>query len=210
MNDKHINNRINYSKELDRLLLNLSQKDETIDIMLHACCAPCSSYCIEYLSEYADITVFFYNPNISCDAEYMKRAAELKRLIRESDYKNKVSYTEADYEPDEFFDAVKGYESCPEGGERCFICYEQRLRRTAKEAKKRGFTYFCSTLTISPLKSAAKINEIGIKVAKEENVMWLPSDFKKKNGYKRSIELSKEHSLYRQNYCGCIYSMRDI
>lgn len=199
-------NHINYQKELDKLLDNLSD-NETTDIMLHACCAPCSSYCIEYLSEYVNIIVFFYNPNISSDTEYIKRAAELKRLIRESSYKNKVTYIEADYEPDEFYNTVKGYEACPEGGERCFICYEQGLRRTAKEAVKHNCRYFCSTLTISPLKSAAKINEIGIKIAEEENVMWLPSDFKKKNGYKRSIELSKEHNLYRQNYCGCIYSM---
>lgn len=199
-------NHINYQKELDKLLLDFSD-NETHDIMLHACCAPCSSYCIEYLSEYFNIIVFFYNPNISEDAEYIKRAAELKRLINESSYKNKVTYIEADYEPEEFYSAVKGYETCPEGGERCFICYEQRLRRTAKEAVKHNCMYFCSTLTISPLKNAAKINEIGMKIAKEEDVMWLPSDFKKKNGYKRSIELSKEHNLYRQNYCGCVYSM---
>ncbi len=199
---------MNYQKELDKLLCSISEKKEVPDILLHACCAPCSSYCIEYLSKYFNVTLYFYNPNISTDSEYNKRACELKRLIEETKYPNKVSYIEADYKPDEFYNTVKGYEDCKEGHERCFLCYELRLDKTAREAVSGNYDYFCTTLSISPLKNAEKINEIGYRLEDKYNISWLPSDFKKKEGFKRSIELSNEHNLYRQDYCGCVYSFR--
>ena len=199
---------MNYQKELDKLLSSISEKNKVPNILLHACCAPCSSYCIEYLSKYFNVTLFFYNPNISSDSEYEKRARELKRLIGEMEYPNKVSYIEAAYEPKEFYDTVIGYEDCAEGHERCFLCYELRLDKKARAAVSGNYDYFCTTLSISPLKNAEKINEIGYKLQEKYNISWLPSDFKKKEGFKRSIELSNEHNLYRQNYCGCVYSVR--
>ena len=198
----------NYQKELDKIIEALERTGEVPKLLLHACCAPCSSYCLEYLSEYFDITVFCYNPNIYPAEEYGYRVSEIKRLISESEYKHPVKVIEADSEPSQFYQAVKGYEKEKEGAERCFICYGLRLEETAKRAKELGFDYFTTTLTISPLKNAEKINEIGEGLAEKYGVKHLPSDFKKKNGYKRSIELSKEHNLYRQNYCGCVYSLR--
>lgn len=175
-------------------------------LFLHSCCAPCSSYTLEYLSQYFEITVFYYNPNISPEAEYYKRVEEQKRFIEALPTKNPVHFEEGVYEPSEFYDTVKGYEKCPEGGERCFLCYELRLRESAKRAKAGGYDYFTTTLSISPLKNAAKLEEISTRLEDEYGVRHLPSDFKKKNGYKRSIELSKEYGLYRQNYCGCVFS----
>ena len=203
-------NSINYQRELEKLILDNQNNNYVPNILLHACCAPCSSYCLEYLSNYFNITVYFYNPNISSDAEYAKRAEELKRLINSMNFLHEVNYIDGDYEPDAFYEMAKGYESCKEGGERCFRCYRQRLEKTAELAcEMGGFDYFCTTLTISPLKNASKLNEIGFELSKEYGISWLPSDFKKKNGYKRSIELSAEYSLYRQNYCGCVYSMNN-
>lgn len=196
-------NRINYQLELDKIINSLKF---TPRLLLHSCCAPCSSYCIEYLSQYFEITVFYYNPNISQSEEYQKRVAEQIRLIETMPTKNKVSYIIGDYEPEKFFEAVKDLEQCAEGGERCFICYEQRLDKTAQLALDRGFDYFTTTLTISPLKNSQKLNEIGLSLGKRYGVKYLISDFKKKNGYKRSTELSKEYNLYRQDYCGCVYS----
>ena len=168
---------------------------------------------LEYLRRYFRVTVFYYNPNITEDEEYRKRVAEQKRLIEaynaeaaEESYPIKV--VEGDYDPDRFFEIAKGLEQCPEGGERCFACYALRLRETAKRAKAGEYDYFTTTLSISPLKNAAKLNEIGEQLEKEYTVAWLPSDFKKKDGYKRSIELSREYDLYRQDYCGCVYSRR--
>lgn len=178
-------------------------------LLLHSCCAPCSSYTIEYLSDYFKISVLYYNPNISPREEYEKRKAEQIRLIESMPVKNDVNFADCDYDCNEFFKIAKGYEDCREGGERCFRCYEQRLRRTAQEAQKGGYDYFCTTLSISPLKNAQKINEIGERLSEEYGVLWLPSDFKKREGYKRSIELSKEYNLYRQNFCGCVYSRRE-
>ncbi|MBR5827319.1 MAG: epoxyqueuosine reductase QueH [Clostridia bacterium] len=198
----------NYQKELEKIIAATESTGEVPKLLLHACCAPCSSYCLEYLSEYFDITVFCYNPNIYPEEEYGYRVSEIKRLIDESEYKHPVKVIEASFEPSEFYTAVKGYEKEREGGERCFICYELRLDETARRAKELGFDFFTTTLTISPLKNAEKINEIGEKLAGKYGIKHLPSDFKKKNGYKRSIELSKEHNLYRQNYCGCVYSQR--
>lgn len=199
----------NFQRELDVLLTQLTTVPR---LLLHSCCAPCSSYVLEYLRRYFEITVFYYNPNISIDAEYQKRVAEQKRLIdaynQLPDSGYPISVIEGDYEPEVFYAAAKGLEQCPEGGERCFACYALRLRKTAELAKNLEQDYFTTTLTISPLKNAAKLNEIGEHLAEQYQIPWLPSDFKKKNGYKRSIELSAEYNLYRQNYCGCVYSQK--
>ena len=213
-------------------------------LLLHSCCAPCSSYCMEYLRDYFRIAVFYYNPNITDREEYKKRVREEIRLIEaynrqaqeweraqdgesvrgrssgreeEADKRLKpgkrkpfrIEIMEGDYESSRFLDMAKGLEDCKEGGERCFRCYELRLRETADMAKKTGADFFTTTLTISPLKNAAKLNEIGERLAEEYGVSWLPSDFKKRGGYQRSIELSKEYDLYRQNYCGCVFSKRE-
>lgn len=199
----------NYQKELDKLIEKNKKEGITPSLLLHACCAPCSSYCLEYLAEYFKITVFYYNPNIYPESEYAHRVAEEKRLIASLPVKNKIDFIEGRFDPSEFYDAVKGLETAKEGGERCFTCYELRLRETARLAKERGFDYFTTTLTISPLKNEAKLNEIGEALADEYGVLHLPSDFKKKEGYKRSIELSRQYSLYRQNYCGCVFSRRE-
>ncbi len=199
-------NKINYQKELDKIIQQLEREDITPSLLLHSCCAPCSSYVLEYLSQYFSVTVFYYNPNISKKEEYEKRKAEQIRLIGEMKTNNKVSFLDCDYNPAEFFDCAKGYENCTEGGERCFRCYRLRLEKTAQTAKNQNFDYFCTTLSISPLKNAQKINEIGFDVESKQGVKWLPSDFKKREGYKRSIELSRQFDLYRQNYCGCVYS----
>ncbi len=204
-------NQINYQKELDKIIEGLSGAGEKSapELFLHSCCAPCSSYVLEYLRGIFRITVFYYNPNISESGEYRKREAEQKRLIEAYNREGKghpISVVEGDYNPMHFYQTVRGLENCPEGGERCFRCYELRLRETAKRAAEGGFAYFCTTLTISPLKNARKLNEIGQALGEEYGVAWLFSDFKKREGYKRSIELSRLHGLYRQDYCGCVYS----
>lgn len=202
----------NYSLELDKILKNTENKGKKL--FLHSCCAPCSSYVLEYLRGFFQITVFYYNPNITQEEEYFKRMAEQKRLIEEfnrqllggevSGYP--IHVVEGEHSQGLFFEAVRGLEQCKEGGERCFVCYELRLRETAKQAREAQADYFTTTLTISPLKNARKINEIGEKLSCEYGVPFLPSDFKKKDGYKRSVELSKEYGLYRQDYCGCVFS----
>lgn len=203
----------NYSLELDRILGDAGNKGKRL--FLHSCCAPCSSYVLVYLRSFFRITVFYYNPNITMEEEYLKRVAEQKRLIAELNRQLEsgtvmdaypIEVMEGDYQKELFFNSVKGLERCKEGGERCFVCYELRLKETARKAKEAQADYFTTTLTISPFKNAAKINEIGEKLAEEYKVPFLPSDFKKKDGYKRSVELSKEYDLYRQNYCGCIFS----
>ena len=282
-------NQRNYQKELEEVLAKIGQggSEKVPTLFLHSCCGPCSSYCMEYLAPHFAITVFYYNPNISASEEYRHRVAEQKRLIEIYNQEKKghpISFIEGDYRPADFYEAVKGFENCPEGGERCFRCYELRLRETALQAKKRGFDYFGTTLTISPLKNAAKLNEIGERLQREmvsdrdaatdagvteagvgvtdgagtkvkdrvvdagvtdgagtkvndrivdaggtdgagtkvkDHIVdaggtdgcslaavpaWLPSDFKKKNGYKRSIELSSMFCLYRQDFCGCSFS----
>lgn len=208
-----VDNVRNFQKELDRLLDRLEKNNERGKrLFLHSCCAPCSSYVLEYLRSYFNITVFYYNPNISFAEEYKKRVAEQKRLIEAYNCQNDgypIAVVEGDYEPEKFYDMAKDLEACPEGGERCFQCYELRLRRTAELACEGDYDYFATTLTISPLKNAKKLNEIGEQLAEEYGTKWLVSDFKKKNGYKRSIELSAEYDLYRQDYCGCIYSKQE-
>ena len=171
-------------------------------ILLHCCCAPCSSACLERLKDYFKITVFFYNPNIE-DGEYERRKAELIRFITETGW---ADFIDCDHNEKEFYSAVKGLEHEKEGGARCEKCFKLRLEKTAKTADKYGYDYFTTTLTISPLKNAEVINEIGESL--EGNAKWLYSDFKKRGGYLKSIELSKEHELYRQNYCGCVFSRR--
>ncbi len=200
----------NYQKELDKLIDTINGV-KVPRLLLHSCCAPCSSYCLEYLRHYFRITVFYYNPNISLDTEYKRRVEEQKRLISAYNIIDEpglypIDIIEGDYEPKVFYDAVKGFEKCKEGGERCFICYELRLKKALEIAENGSFDYYGTTLTISPLKNAAKLNEIGESLASSSKVLWLPSDFKKKNGYKRSVELSKEYDLYRQDFCGCAFS----
>lgn len=209
-------NQVNYQRELDWLLNGLEGKGAEEQfvprLFLHSCCAPCSSYVLEYLCRFFNITVFYYNPNISSAEEYRKRVAEQKRLIDIYNKEGKgyqIRVIEGDYEPGRFLEEVRGLENCPEGGERCFRCYELRLRETAGRAAQGGYDYFCTTLSISPLKNARKLNEIGVALSEEYGVPWLPSDFKKRDGYKRSVALSAEYGLYRQNYCGCAFSMRE-
>lgn len=202
-------NKINYQKKLDELIEAIEKNGSTPTLLLHSCCAPCSSYVIEYLSNYFSITVYYYNPNIFPDKEYRYRAEEQKRLIESMPVKNKVTFLEGDYIPTLFFDTVKGLENEPEGGARCEKCFNLRLESTAQQAINKGFDYFATTLTISPLKNAQVINNIGVQLSDKYGVKYLAGDFKKKNGYKRSIVLSKEYNLYRQNYCGCVFSKRD-
>ncbi len=199
-------NRRNYQRELERQLEQLEREGQRPGLLLHSCCAPCSSYVLEYLSKYFEITVLFYNPNIYPEHEYQMRAAEEERLIGEMPFCHPVRLIKGTYEPERFYELARGLEKEPEGGARCEKCYELRLREAAKAAKEGGLDYFTTTLTISPLKPASKLNEIGERIGQEEGVLYLSSDFKKRNGYKRSLELSAEYGLYRQNYCGCVYS----
>ena len=202
-------NKRNYQKELDRLLEGIEKEGRTPRLFLHSCCAPCSSYVLEYLSRYFEITVFFYNPNISPAEEYEKRVEEIRRMIGEMEFAHPVELVEGEYDPQVFFQMAKGMEHIPEGGERCFGCYRLRMEEAARLAKEGNYDYFTTTLSISPLKNAAKINEIGEKLEEKYHVRHLPSDFKKKNGYKRSTELSREYGLYRQDFCGCVFSKRE-
>lgn len=200
----------NYQKQLDKILDNILTEENPKRLLLHSCCAPCSSYVLEYLSRYFDITVFYYNPNISPESEYRMRVEEQQRLINEMPLKTPVTFLEGEYHPETFYHMAKGLEDVPEGGKRCFLCYRMRLEESARIAKKNGFDYFTTTLTISPLKNAEKLNQIGQELAEKYGIKFLPSDFKKKNGYKRSTELSRKYGLYRQNYCGCVFSKRNL
>ncbi len=201
-------NKPNYQRELDKVIEENQRAGKIPRLLLHVCCAPCSSYCLEYLSQYFRITVYYFNPNISIKEEYLHRLNEEKRLISEMEFENPVDIIEGVYNPQMYFDAVKGLENEPEGGKRCEKCFELRLNSAAETAKKGGYDYFTTTLTISPLKNAQLLNDTGAAAGKAHGVSWLYSDFKKKEGYKRSIVLSKEHNLYRQNYCGCIFTSR--
>lgn len=200
-----MNNR-NYQKELEKIIERNQNESRVPRLLLHSCCAPCSSYVLEYLSRYFSIMVFYYNPNISPREEYEKRVEEQRRLIEKLPAKHPITFVAGEYEPDRFYEMAKGLEKEPEGGKRCFGCYRLRLTEAAKLAKEGGYDYFTTTLTISPLKNAGKLNEIGEELAGIYEVEHLPSDFKKKNGYKRSVELSGEYGLYRQDYCGCVFS----
>lgn len=199
-------NKRNYQKEMEQIIGRFASAPT---LLLHSCCAPCSSYVLEYLSNYFEITVLYYNPNIYPEEEYFKRVEEQKHLIHSLPTRYPVRLIEGHFDPKEFYTAVRGLEQISEGGERCHACFELRLREAAKKASEGGFDYFTTTLTISPLKNAPKLNEIGEALAQEYHITWLPSDFKKKNGYKRSVELSQEYGLYRQDYCGCVFSKRE-
>lgn len=206
-------NKINYQKELDKITGQIGEnlpEEQKPHLFLHACCAPCSSYVLEYLTRYFHITLFYYNPNITPETEYQKRIHELQRFIREAGYEEKgqVVFMEGDYDPTCFFDMAKGMEDLPERGIRCHHCYELRMREAAKKAAELHADYFTTTLSISPHKNAQWINEIGERLAEEYGVRHLPSDFKKKGGYLRSIALSEEYHLYRQDYCGCVFSKK--
>ena len=203
---------MNYQIECEKIIAGLNPEKNRL--LLHSCCAPCSSYVLVFLRKYFQITVFYYNPNISFEEEYRRRVEEQKRLIVELNKQTDkgvypIEYVDGDFEPDKFYAIAKGLEHAKEGGERCYKCYELRLRKSGIYAKEQGYDYFTTTLSISPLKSAEKLNEIGRALEKELGVTYLLSDFKKKNGYKMSVELSKEYNLYRQDYCGCVYSKEE-
>lgn len=207
-------NKINYQKHLDKTIEAIMKIPDKVPprLLLHSCCAPCSSYVLEYLSNYFSITVLYYNPNIFPEEEYRYRIDEQNRLIQEmneTEIVNKISFISTDYEPEQFYQIARGHEQDKEGGERCLLCYELRLREAAEYAVSGSFDYFTTTLSISPLKNADKLNEIGRKLSEEWGIAYLYSDFKKRNGYKRSVELSEKYHLYRQDYCGCVYSKRD-
>lgn len=201
--------KVNYQKELDKLILELKKEEKVPRLLLHSCCAPCSSYVLEYLSQYFEVTVFYYNPNIYPESEYTKRVLEQQKLISEMRFKYPVTFIAGNYDSEKFYNMARGLEDVKEGGERCFKCYELRLREAAKIAKNGEYDFFTTTLSISPLKNAQKLNEIGMLLAEEYGIEYLLSDFKKKNGYKRSVELSEEYGLYRQDYCGCVFSMKE-
>lgn len=194
-------NKPNYDKMMQEIMAQAEGKK----LLLHSCCAPCSTYCLEALSPVFRVTVFYFNPNLDRAEEYERRKAEEVRFLRETCL---ADFLDCDYSPELFAEAVRGYEGEPEGGARCPKCFELRLRGTAEEAKARGYDFFGTTLTVSPFKNAGQINAIGFALEKQSGIRYLPSDFKKRGGYMRSIELSEEHHLYRQNYCGCIYSKR--
>lgn len=198
-------NKRNYSKELDALIEKNTIENIKPTLMLHVCCAVCASYVLEYLYEHFQITICYYNPNITEEAEYNYRYSELKRYVRERGM-TEITFVEVHYEPERFFSLVKGREEDREGGARCSLCFDQRLSYTAEKCREYGCDYFATTLTISPLKNAEVLNTIGMKIGEKTGASYLCTDFKKKNGYKRSIELSKEYNLYRQNYCGCVFS----
>ena len=196
--------KINYQLILDKTLEEITREGKHPSLLLHSCCAPCSSYVLEYLNKYFSIAIFYYNPNISPESEYLHRVKEQKRLI--SEMCPEVGFIEGKYEPERFYKMSKGLENEPERGARCLKCYRLRLEETAREAVSRGYDYFTTTLSISPQKDSAVLNDIGKTVSEKYNIPYLYSDFKKHGGYKRSIELSAEYNLYRQNFCGCIYS----
>lgn len=195
--------KIDYQKKMEEILNTI---DKPKKLLLHSCCAPCSSYVLLYLTKYFDITIFYYNPNITDSQEFEKRLNEQIRLVNEITKENKIDIIKGKYEKEKFEEMVKGLEKEKEGGARCFKCYQLRLEETAKLAKEKGYDYFTTTLSISPYKNSSKINEIGEELEKEYGIKYLYADFKKKDGYKKSIELSHKYNLYRQNYCGCIYS----
>lgn len=198
----------NYQKNLEKTINEIKSENKRPRLLLHSCCAPCSSYVLEYLNEIFDITIYFYNPNIFPEAEYISRFDEQKRFINEFIKEKNIDLINGDFDKDKFYEAVKGLESQPEGGERCLKCFELRLLKTAEYAKKNSFDFFTTTLTISPHKNAEAINTIGEDIGNQHGVKYLLSDFKKNEGYKRSIQLSNDYNLYRQDYCGCVYSKK--
>ncbi len=201
-------NKQNFHAKMLKLIEQHCSEKDVPSLLLHSCCAPCSSYCLEVLSQYFNVTVFYYNPNIYPPEEYSMRVVEQERFINEFPAKHPIRFVEGNYDTAKFYEMAKGMEDIKEGGERCFACYELRLSETVEYAKEHGFDFFTTTLSISPLKNAEKLNEIGKKLEEEYEVKYLFSDFKKQNGYKRSTEISNEYEMYRQYYCGCVYSKK--
>lgn len=197
---------MNYYLEFEKILESVKTDNNTPKLLLHACCGPCSSYCLELLSSYFDITILYYNPNIYPENEYLRRKNELKEYIKKIPHKNKINLIESRYNPNEYYESVKGLEHLGERSERCYKCYKLRMKECAIIASNNNYDYFTTTLSISPYKISNWINEIGEYLQNKYNIKYLYSDFKKKNGYKRSIELCKIYNMYRQDYCGCIYS----
>lgn len=200
-------NKINYNLEMEKIIDSLD--GEKPKLLLHSCCGPCSSGCLERLNDFFDITIFYYNPNLDSNEEFNRRADEQEKLLDDMNFKNKMELVVSKYNSETYYNAIKGYEKSEEGGERCGICFNLRLEESAKYAKENGFDYFTTTLSISPYKNADLLNRIGSKLSEEYGVKYLFSDFKKKNGYKRSIELSKNYNMYRQDYCGCVFSKKE-
>ncbi len=200
---------MNYNKIMEEMITELEGHEKCPSLLLQSCCAPCSSHVLSVLSPHFNITILYYNPNIEPYEEYLKRKNEEIRFIKEFPHENTIDIMDCDYDNDIFHERVKGMEKLPEGGERCFVCYRLRLEKTAETAREKGFDYFTTTLSVSPYKNADKLNEIGKELSEKVGVPYLISDFKKKNGYKHSIQLSAEYNLYRQDYCGCVYSKRD-
>lgn len=201
-------NNQNYHLKMLELIKENCDETKVPRLLIHSCCAPCSSYCLELLSQFFEVTVFYYNPNIYPPEEYHMRAEEQERFIQNFPAKHKISFVEGAYDTDKFYEMAKGMEHLKEGQERCFACYEMRLREACRYAKEKSFDFFTTTLSISPLKNSAKLNEIGSKLEQEYQVSYLYSDFKKQNGYKRSTEISNEYNMYRQYYCGCVFSKK--
>lgn len=199
----------NYQLMLEETIQEITEANKVPKLLLHSCCAPCSSYCLEYLSDYFEITVFYYNPNIYPDEEYFHRAREQQVFIERFPAKHPISFVEGDFDKERFFQSVKGLENEPERGARCNVCFELRLGEAASMAREMNMDYFTTTLSISPMKDAALLNDIGSKMEEKYGVKYLHSDFKKKNGYKRSCELSQEYGMYRQDYCGCVFSYNE-
>ena len=198
----------NYDLEMQTVMKEIGRQGKTPRLLLHSCCAPCSTVCLERLSEVFAVTVFYYNPNIYPEEEYLFRKNEQIEFIRRHPFRNPVDFMDGEYAPKCFYEAVKGHEKDPERGERCHICYRLRLGKTAEKAAEGGFPYFTSTLTLSPLKDTEALNRIGEEEAARHGVIWLPSDFKKRNGFLRSCEITAEYGMYRQDYCGCVFSVR--
>ncbi len=199
----------NFQLETDRIIAAHTAKNEVPKLLLHSCCAPCSTSVLAYLSEHFLVTVLYYNPNIYPDEEYTKRSKEQQRLIEKLPVKNPVSFEQGEFDKEEFYKAVSGLEDSGEGGARCRECFRLRLEKTAQLAHNLGFDYFTTTLTVSPRKNAAVLNELGEEIGKKYGVLYLTSDFKKRDGYKRSVDMSKQYGLYRQDYCGCVFSKRE-
>ena len=195
---------INYHQKYHSIIKSLDKKPR---LLLHSCCAPCSTVCLERLVEYFNVTIFYYNPNITSEEEFSKRLLEQKRFVLET-YANLVNVIETSYNANEFYTAIKGFENLPERSKRCYLCYKLRLDKTANYALNNGYDYFATTLTVSPHKNADWLNEFGFELEKSYGIKYLPTDFKKEGGYLRSIELSKQYDLYRQNYCGCVFSKK--
>ena len=200
--------KVNYQIEMERELARIARSGARPRLLLHSCCAPCSSAVLERLTEAFDIAVFYYNPNIAPEAEFIRRAKEQQRLIAELPHAGSIEFILGEYKPEDFYEVCRGHEDDPEGGERCARCFRLRLGKAAELAASRGDDYFTTTLTISPLKDAQLLNAIGKALSADCGVPWLPADFKKKDGYRRSCALSEQYGLYRQDYCGCVFSRR--